>query len=352
MTKIFSSLLIGGCGSSGTTLLAHLINASDSIYCGPELNLFNKLQLYIHPFHYTREKFLSLLKKGIPTIGELNSDLLAESTHRRPISTRNFMLDLDVYGYTIGQICDLAAEYKDFYAFANEFFLPCLKKEKKIMWAEKTPTNAYCVKEFLSSFSSGYYIHMVRDGRDVVPSLIKRGYKAETAIRRWLHDTAAGFPFRKSKKCLIIKYEDLVRNPAQILDKIFRFLKLNDSAELAVEKAQNKNLLSHPLDEWNFRPNKKISNAAVSKWKQLDYSDKGYLEQLFRHVYLDESIAKNWGLPLRCNGNALLSQFGYDPSDNWNVRPDYGFRLLWHYCEEVLISLLHPRKLYCISSIF
>ena len=352
MAETTSSLLIGGCGSSGTTLLAHLLNASDSIYCGPELNLFNKLQLYINPFDYTREKFLFLLKKGIPTKGYLDTDLLAESTHRRPDSTRNFMLDLDVYGYTEGLVSKLAAGCQDFCEFANKFFAPCLEKEKKMMWAEKTPTNIYCVKEFLSLFSLGRYVHIVRDGRDVVPSLIKRGYKAEAAIRRWLHDTAAGFPFREHEKCLTIRYEDLVVNPVQILNKIFRFLNVSDRAEQVIAIAQNKNLASHSLDEWSLSPNEKISSTAIWKWKRHDYNDKGFIEQLFRHVYLDESVAKNWGLPLPCNGNVLLSLFGYDPSDDWNVRPNYGLRFLWHYCQESIISLLRPRKLYCTSSLF
>ena len=69
------------------------------------------------------------------------------------------MLDLYVYGYTEDQVTKLAAECQDFYEFADKFFAPSLEKEKKIMWAEKTPTNAYCVKEFLSLFFSGHYIH-------------------------------------------------------------------------------------------------------------------------------------------------------------------------------------------------
>jgi len=352
MAEITLSILIGGCGSSGTTLLAHLLNASDSIFCGPELNLFNKLQLYVHPFNYAREEFLSLLEKGISTTGNLDTDLLAESTHRRPDSTRNFMLDLDVYGYTEDQVSNLAAECQDFCEFADKFFSSCLEKEKKIMWAEKTPTNAYCVKEFLSLFSLGHYIHIVRDGRDVVASLMKRGYKAEAAIRRWLHDTAAGYLFREHEKCLIIKYEDLVTHPSKIMSNIFQFLKIRENAELVIEKAKNSSLICHLHDEWNLRPDQEISNSAMLKWKRRNYSDKVFLEQLFKHTHLDETLATNWGIPLPCNGNVLLSLFGYDPSDDWNVNPKYGIRFLWHYFQESIISQLRPRKLYCTASLF
>jgi hypothetical protein len=346
------SILIGGCGSSGTTLIAHLLNASGSVFCGPELNLFNKLKLYVQPFQYTYREFLALLENGIPTTGNSETDLLSESTHRRPDSTRNFMLNLDAYNYTKDQVSKIASECQDFDEFSDKFFGHCLKNEKKMMWAEKTPTNAYCVNEFLSLFSLGHYIHIVRDGRDVVPSLMKRGYKAEAAIRRWLHDTAAGYPFREHEKCLIIKYEDLVTHPSKIMNKIFQFLKIRENAGLLIEKAENSSIIYHSPGEWNLRPDQKISNSAMLKWKRGDYSNKVFLEQLFKHTHLDEKLATNWGIPLPCNGNVLLSLFGYDPSDDWNVNPKYGVRFLWHYFQESIISLLRPRKLYCTTSLY
>ncbi len=351
MTKMTPSILIGGCGSSGTTLLAHLLNASNSIFCGPELNLFNKFHLYVNPFDYSCEEFLSLLKEGLPTTGNLNTDLLAESTHRRPESTRNFMLDLDVYGYTEARVSKLAFESQQLSDFADKFFAPCLDKEKKMIWAEKTPTNAYCVREFLSSFSSGHYIHIVRDGRDVVPSLMRRGFKAEAAVRRWLHDTAAGYPLREHERCLIIKYEDLVTDPSKIIGKIFEFLKIQENTEHVFESAENSELMCRLHDVWNLRPNQKISNSSMFKWKGRDYAYKLYLEQLFRYTQLHETLAKDWGIPFPHNANVLLSLFGYNPADDWNANPKYGFRFLWHYFQEAIIGLLRPRILYCKVSI-
>lgn len=345
------SILIGGCGSSGTTLLAHLLNASNSIFCGPELNLFNKFQLYVNPFDYSFEEFCSLLDEGIPTIGSLDTDLLAESTHRRPESTRNFMLDLNVYGYTQAQVSKLASKARQFNEFADKFFAPCLKKEKKIIWAEKTPTNAYCINEFLTSFSSGHYIHIVRDGRDVVPSLMKRGFKAEAAVRRWLHDTAAGYPFREHEKCLIVKYEDLVAHPAKIISRIFKFLNIRENAEHVIDRAKNAKLKCHMHDEWNHRPDQEISDTSMFKWKRHDYIDKIYLEQLFKRTHLDEKIAANWQIPFPYNGNVILALFGYNLTDEWDLNPEYGIRFLWHLFQESVIGLLRPRNLYCTISI-
>jgi len=43
----FSNLaIVGGCGSSGTTLLAHLVSRHPDIASGPEFNYFNHLDLY------------------------------------------------------------------------------------------------------------------------------------------------------------------------------------------------------------------------------------------------------------------------------------------------------------------
>ncbi len=160
METTIQPILIGGCGSSGTSLLAHLLNATNSIFCGPELDCFNKLELYTQPFQYTSEEFRVLMDNGIPTTGNSNTDLLAPSTHRRLSSTRNFMMNIDAYGYSKKQVCELAADSFDFNQFADRFFTPWLKDMNKTIWAEKTPTNVYCIGEFLSRFNNGRYIHI------------------------------------------------------------------------------------------------------------------------------------------------------------------------------------------------
>jgi hypothetical protein len=291
------------------------------------------------------------MDNGIPTTGNSNTDLLAPSTHRKLSSTRNFMMNIDAYGYSKDQVCKLAGDSFNFNEFADRFFAPWLKDTNKTIWAEKTPTNVYCIEEFLSQFNNGRYIHIVRDGRDVVSSLMKRGFKAEASVRRWLHDTAIAFPYRENEKCSIIRYEDLVAYPEELMRSIFRFLNIGDNAGDVIQRAKHSEVLTSSLNEWTVLPNHEISNKAMFKWRRHDYNDKKFIEQLFRHTFLNETVATKCGLPVPCNGNILLLLFGYDPLDGWDLSPKFGARFLWHYFQELVLGHMRPRRLYCFVSL-
>jgi hypothetical protein len=47
-----SQILIGGCGSSGTTLLRKMINGHRNIICGPEMSVFDRPVMYDESLDY------------------------------------------------------------------------------------------------------------------------------------------------------------------------------------------------------------------------------------------------------------------------------------------------------------
>jgi hypothetical protein len=351
MMKINSQpILIGGCGSSGTTLLANLLNASSSIFCGPELYLFNKKELYSRPFRYTVQDFSILLDNGLLTTSTLDTVFLSRSTFFQPYSDLSFMLNLNAYGYNQSEVCELAASFNGFSHFIDAFYERPLRVAQKTVWAEKSPTNIYCIREFLSLYPSGRYIHVIRDGRDVVPSLMLRGHTPEAAVRRWLHDTAAGYPHRKSNRYIEIKYEDLVTYPQETLDMLFDFLRIGERASTVLQNIKNNEKVHKGVDTWTMQPDQEISPSAMLKWKRQEFKDKGFIQQLFSHTYLAGKVAHRWGLPEPCTGNDVLSLFGYDRTDEWNQQPGFGLRFMWHYIQERLFSVLRPLELCCAVS--
>ena len=60
----------------------------------------------------------------------------------------------------------------------------------KRFWAEKSPPNLYSMPLFLERYPEGKAIVMVRDGRDVVCSLLKRGFRLCEACGIWLFEAA------------------------------------------------------------------------------------------------------------------------------------------------------------------
>ena len=82
-------------------------------------------------------------------------------------------------------------------------------------------------------------IHVLRDGRDVVCSMREHPDRRwvdghwvkeldprpiEEYARRWVADTAAGMRWRGDPRYLEVRYEDLVREPADTLARVLAFL--------------------------------------------------------------------------------------------------------------------------------
>jgi hypothetical protein len=338
-------IMIGGCGSSGTTLLSHLLNAHPSIYCGPELYLLNKRSLYERPFKYTKQEFSDLLEKGLPTIGVLDNDILPSSTSYSLYRDFTFIRAPEKYGFTKDKLCNLASKSENFGDFVREFFRMVLQKNGKTIWAEKTPTNCYCIGHFLSLFPRSRYIHVIRDGRDVVISLIKRGASPESAVRRWLYDIGTGFLYRKEKQYYEIKYENLVTNPTSTLADLLEFLDVSPVADLLVKSAREFKVLETTHKSWGQQPNASISKMSIGKWKK--YKFKGNLERLFHNTEITKEVADRLGLKKKYSANDVLTEFGYHIDESWNLKPKKDLRILFHILIEITFYYLFRRKLYC-----
>lgn len=312
-------ILIGGCGSSGTTLLRELIHLNPRIYCGPELSFLNKRQLYEQPYSQTREEFRQYLDQGIATTASLSIDWLpwsATFSHRREY---RFLENSQNYGVTRDELLELSQQCSSFGGLVDAFFAKTLQQAGKLRWAEKTPTNCYCIQHFLDLYPQGLYVQVIRDGRDVVPSLVKRGYPAPIAVRRWMYDTACGLRFRGQPRYTEVRYEALVTQPEQTLQDLYAFLGEEPPAALPANPVSQGGRIDHAT--WTLQPGQGISTSALGKWKKADYSQKEAIEELFYANRFSRHSSRFLGLPANMNGNDLLAMLGYDPQEEWNTRP-------------------------------
>lgn len=109
----------------------------------------------------------------------------------------------------------------------------CIEAGKK-RWIEKTPPHIFHIKRFLLHRPQSKFIIMLRDGRDVVCSLIYRTeYKNfEERVERWVYDNLAGLPYWDHPNVMVVKYEDLVSKTEITLKKVFSFLGENYTSEI------------------------------------------------------------------------------------------------------------------------
>lgn len=191
-------IFIGGAGRSGTTLLRVILDSHSRIACGPEL-------------------------KVIPSVAYLWAEF---QTKYAPFLAESRMGEEDI---------DRA-----FRGFIVGLLEPLRRYEGKARVAEKSPNNVFFFPHLHHIFPDATFLHMMRDGRDVVASLLTMEWKApdgtpidytrdaRLAARYWAKAVAAGRAFAQQtagrSRFREIRYEDLVARPEPCLRGLFAYL--------------------------------------------------------------------------------------------------------------------------------
>lgn len=231
------AVFVGGCGRSGTTLFKELLNRHSRFACGPETSLY-----------------------GLP------------------FSLENIAAP---WGMPMAELSRMRARSDHLVAFADRFARAFLDAESKARWAEKTPNNVRAVERLLTWYPNGRFIHVVRDGRDVVCSLRHhpkervRGGKivpvhannpVGVSARRWLSDTMRGLAFKEHPRCIEVRYESLVADPESEMRRVCAFVgeafepaMLDGSGGEPARPGQNMN---------NERASGPISSGSVGRWRK------------------------------------------------------------------------------------
>jgi protein-tyrosine sulfotransferase len=197
-------IVVGGCHRSGTTLLRVLLGRHPKIAAGAESTVF---------------------LKRISSPSEIGA-----------------LFDMDP-----GVIARWQRQSRTQVEFIDRFQAAVLASEGKEIWAEKTPGNVLRFGFVRRHFPNAWLIHIVRDGRDVVCSMRrqrwpkpcgKQGSAAE--LRRcadyWARYVTSGRRFADDPRYFELHYEDLVRNPEQVLRELLDFIGLEGSDELLAVK--------------------------------------------------------------------------------------------------------------------
>jgi len=165
-------IVIGGCGRSGTTLLASIFGSNEEIY--------------------TIDSETGLLCPGC--YGE----------NQIPIELNQIRSNLKID--------------------KNKFFNICLDKKLKTeqRWCEKTPRNIYYFEKIKDLFNGQVeLVEIIRDGRDVI--LSKHSSNKENfwvSIERWVYEVSIGRKIESSTKHHVIKYEDIISHCENSINKL------------------------------------------------------------------------------------------------------------------------------------
>ncbi len=204
----FRPCFIVGNERSGTTLLTVLLGRHSQLATTPETH------------------FLSLIPRKsigrIPTHSELLDRLFA-SPH-----TVDMKINRDRLTEHFGRY---PADYASlFRALLEEYAAEHAPGKTRI--GEKTPLHLLGVPTLLEWYPEAKIVCIVRDGRDVVLSLLNMSWNPEHRLRplcmNWIRllKIAEGYRTRFPEQFLLIRYEDLLDQPEQLLKQVDAFLGL------------------------------------------------------------------------------------------------------------------------------
>ncbi len=144
------------------------------------------------------------------------------------------------------------------YGFPREYWLDRLRhlygdfqaeyaaRRGKVRWADKDPANTLLLPFVEELFPDAQYIHLLRDGHDVVASHRDRwGYRsgvrsARGAWRKYVEAARSFGPTVGADRFLEVRYEALVADPEAELRRLFAFLgEAWDPAVLAFDRAEH-----------------------------------------------------------------------------------------------------------------
>jgi hypothetical protein len=248
-----SPIFIGGTGRSGTTAVARILGLHarlfvvkwESQFMVAPNGLFDMLPKIHQKWRFDQfanrmrgEWYQRTINCGKPNeyVAGLCDDIDSEEVDRA-LAVFEAGLSADQSAEDRGDVAAL---------FVNAVFEPALRRAGAHRWGEKTPRNILYIDALHAVFPRMKFIDVVRDGRDVVSSMLQHGFwpiapsndypqtlrftgemSFDMAVDYWLtmmeisRDKAAAIP---SDSYLKVRLEDIVEDPTTTLLKILDFI--------------------------------------------------------------------------------------------------------------------------------
>ncbi len=221
-------LIVMGLGRSGTTILLEALGQHPQILsAGGESPFIIDLASLTKIFEYSE---LTMRKYYLTSI-QFSKEYLYRQLRRLCFET--------AFGKYYGNRKIMKTLFNDRKHFFNIKY-----------WSVKTFPDYTNYKEIMALYPNAKFIHIVRNGLDVVQSrTIFPGFRDMEFITHceWWVGCIEKFGYvSKMSHCLMVRHEDLLSQPVEFFKRIFEFLEIDDHDN---SSAFARNNLIHPLSE-------------------------------------------------------------------------------------------------------
>ena len=257
-SPIQSRLFLVGCPRSGTTLLQSLLASHPEIASFPESHLFQSLWIY----RWSRLLGLASSKGRKQLDWFLQEINQPQLLHNLPKNAR-FM---GQYGKVLQAALDRATQAQD-----------------KSIWLEKSPEHVRYIRYIEASIPNAKFIHLVRNGSDVVASLYDVTHKhrqadiwgepweLEKCIRHWVRSVEFSALHLNKPNHILVRYEKLVESPEVVLRELCDFIETPFSPSMLQDYGKMAEKVVLKNEAWKASVAAPINNANSTKFYQIDY---------------------------------------------------------------------------------
>ncbi len=168
----FRPVFIIGSGRSGNTLLRRILQAGSDLHIPPETFVLGRA---IRLFLRNRHMPWNYLVRLVMGLFEFHREFDKFEVVLRPL---------------VQKLAEAPQESRNLASMLNAFYQYHGRETEQtfVRWGDKTPYNTFSLDLILRVFPDARFVHMLRDGADVVQSFVEAGLQAdlEAAAERWV----------------------------------------------------------------------------------------------------------------------------------------------------------------------
>ncbi len=163
------------------------------------------------------------------------------------------------------------------------------------IWIEKTPMHLYFIPLIQKVKPHIKYIHIIRDGKDVVASLFDASQNnpesfggkqsIQKCINRWKHDIHIHKKYINNDNHFFIKYNDIIDDPQLPLKKICNFLQIEFLEGMLSFSKMTREL---KFSEENWKPDNSNEIKLTNKFDSIfSEEQKKYIYSQLKNINID-----------------------------------------------------------------
>jgi hypothetical protein len=172
------------------------------------------------------------------------------------------------------KILNLPAEQRSLAKLIDEVYLTyaAQKVPNAKIWGDQSPIHTFFLPYILKVFPRGKFMHLLRDGRDVISSMVERhgGDYIHEAVYRWKTSIQRTNEIQKRlprDQYLEVRYERLVTDSENTLKEICVFLDI-EYLPAMLDYWKLPSTIEHKFKSFHKNLEKPVFSSSIGKWRE------------------------------------------------------------------------------------